>query len=74
MMDAIELIGRRSTIVVIAHRLSTIMRSDYIYEFDNGKVKASGNFEKLLEQSESFKLMINIAKAKINQFDSENNL
>nr|AJW30477.1 Phospholipid-lipopolysaccharide ABC transporter [Prochlorococcus marinus str. P0902-H212] len=30
-MNAIEIIGRRCTIVTIAHRLSTIERSDYIY-------------------------------------------
>ena len=36
-MDAIEIIGRRCTIVTIAHRLSTIERSDCIYEFKNGK-------------------------------------
>ncbi|WP_320666633.1 ABC transporter ATP-binding protein [Prochlorococcus sp. MIT 1307] len=70
-MDAIELIGRRCTIVVIAHRLSTIMRSDYIYEFDHGTVKAAGNYQELLEKSQSFKEMINIAKTKLREDDIE---
>ena len=38
-MEAIEIIGRRCTIVIIAHRISTVMKSDCIYEFQNGKVK-----------------------------------
>lgn len=53
-MDAIELIGRRCTLVVIAHRLSTVMRSDCIYEFEAGRIKASGTFEQLRQRSETF--------------------
>ena len=56
-MNAIELIGRRSTIIIIAHRLSTIRNADYIYEFKNGRIKASGNYYELIEKSESFKIM-----------------
>ena len=54
-MDAIEVIGRRCTLVVIAHRLSTIVRSDIIYEFENGAVKASGDYQRLQEVSSSFR-------------------
>ena len=53
-MDAIEVIGRRCTLVVIAHRLSTVIRSDIIYEFESGKIKASGSFDELCRQSASF--------------------
>jgi ATP-binding cassette subfamily B protein len=53
-MEAIELIGRRCTLVLIAHRLSTVMRSDYIYEFENGRIKAAGNFDQLRKLSASF--------------------
>ena len=63
-MDAIELVGRRCTIVLIAHRLSTIRRSDYIYEFENGRIKSSGNYKELLLKSESFQEMIKIAESK----------
>jgi len=63
-MDAIELVGRRCTIVLIAHRLSTIMRSDCIYEFTNGRIKASGNYEELFLKSESFKEMVKMAENK----------
>lgn len=53
-MQSIELIGRRCTLVLIAHRLSTVMRSDYIYEFDRGRIKAAGSFDQLRQLSESF--------------------
>jgi ATP-binding cassette subfamily B protein len=53
-MDAIEVIGRRCTLVVIAHRLSTVIRSDCIFEFEAGRIKASGTFDQLRQRSESF--------------------
>ena len=61
-MDAIEIIGRRCTIVTIAHRLSTIERSDCIYEFKNGTINTYGNYQQLLEKSKSFSDMVDIAK------------
>tara|TARA_B100000214_G_C23658344_1_gene486244 strand:- start:280 stop:648 length:369 start_codon:yes stop_codon:yes gene_type:complete len=61
-MDAIEIIGRRCTIVTIAHRLSTIERSDCIYEFKGGKIVASGNYQQLLKHSKTFSNMVEIAK------------
>jgi len=54
-MDAIELIGRRCTIVIIAHRMTTVKKCDKIYEFSGGKVVASGDYSSLLDQSESFR-------------------
>ncbi len=61
-MDAIEIIGRRCTIVTIAHRLSTIEKSDCIYEFKNGEINAFGTYEQLLKQSKSFFDIVDIAK------------
>lgn len=54
-MDAIEVIGRSCTLVVIAHRLSTVIRSDMIYEFESGKINASGTYEQLKSSSQTFK-------------------
>jgi ATP-binding cassette subfamily B protein len=59
-MDAIEVIGRRCTLVVIAHRLSTVVRSDVIYEFGEGKVRASGSFEELRKLSPTFNELASI--------------
>lgn len=53
-MDAIEVIGRRCTLVVIAHRLSTVIRSDIIYEFEQGHIRAHGSFNQLRKESRSF--------------------
>lgn len=61
-MDAIEVIGRRCTLVVIAHRLSTVIRSDTIYEFDHGRIKASGTFDQLRQRSESFQDLASFEK------------
>ena len=63
-MDAIEIVGRRCTIVLIAHRLSSIMRSDCIYEFENGRIKESGTYKELFLKSESFKEMVKMAENK----------
>jgi ATP-binding cassette subfamily B protein len=52
---ALEIVARRCTTVVIAHRLSTVERCDRIYEFEAGRLKASGSFEQLRERSESFR-------------------
>ncbi|MCP9772329.1 ABC transporter ATP-binding protein [Synechococcus sp. Tobar12-5m-g] len=54
-IEALEVVGRRCTTVVIAHRLSTVMRCDRIYEFDDGRIKASGTFEELQYRSDSFR-------------------
>jgi ATP-binding cassette subfamily B protein len=52
---ALEIVARRCTTVVIAHRLSTIERCDRIFEFEAGRLKASGTFEQLRQRSDSFK-------------------
>jgi len=52
---ALEIVARRCTTVVIAHRLSTIERCDRVFEFEAGRLKASGTFMELRERSESFK-------------------
>ncbi len=54
-MEAIEVIGRRCTLVLIAHRLSTVMRSDCIYEFEGGRIKESGTFDELRKTSRTFR-------------------
>jgi ATP-binding cassette subfamily B protein len=51
---ALEIVARRCTTVVIAHRLSTIERCDRVFEFESGKLKASGTFSELRERSETF--------------------
>ena len=56
-MQALELVGRRCTMVVIAHRLSTVKKCDRIYEIADGGIRASGDFETLKGLSTSFREM-----------------
>ena len=59
-IQSLEIIGRRCTTLVIAHRLSTIIKCDRIYEFFDGQIIASGNFDQLREMSPSFRNMIEL--------------
>ena len=59
-IQSLDIIGRRCTTLVIAHRLSTIVKCDRIYEFSDGKIVASGNFDQLRATSQSFRDMINL--------------
>ncbi len=56
-MQALDLVGRRCTMVVIAHRLSTVKKCDCIYEVDQGRIIASGDFQSLTKTSASFREM-----------------
>ena len=53
-MQALDLVGRRCTTIVIAHRLSTVRKCDRIYEIEDGRIKASGDFDTLCRLSDSF--------------------
>lgn len=64
-IQSLDIIGRRCTTLVIAHRLSTIVKCDCIYEFSQGKIIASGNFDQLRATSQSFRDMIDLQSFKI---------
>jgi ATP-binding cassette subfamily B protein len=57
-LEALELVGRRCTTVVIAHRLSTIRYCDRIFEFERGRIKASGDYLLLQERSDTFRELV----------------
>lgn len=63
-IQSLEIVGRRCTTVVIAHRLSTIQRCDRIYEFNDGKIVCSGNFQELQQRSESFRNLVRLQDTK----------
>lgn len=54
----IEKLKGKYTIVMIAHRLSTVKNADRIILLDNGRIKASGSFDELIESSKEFQNMI----------------
>jgi ABC-type bacteriocin/lantibiotic exporter with double-glycine peptidase domain len=51
-IDAIDQLAGRKTIVVIAHRLSTVRSCDQIAVLDRGKIKSLGTYEELLINDE----------------------
>ena len=56
-MTAIQALSNQLTIILIAHRLSTVKKCNRIFEFERGKIIASGTYEELLTSSESFRKM-----------------
>ncbi len=52
---AIKELTKNKTTVVIAHRLSTILNANKIYVIDNGLVLESGDHDKLLNTSKTYK-------------------
>lgn len=56
-MNAIEDMSAKKTIIIIAHRINTIRSSDMIYMLDNGQVVDSGSYQKLKENNATFRKM-----------------
>lgn len=60
LIEAIELIGRRCTILIVAHRMSTVKRCDKIYQFHEGAISASGTYDELLKSSPRFRELVTL--------------
>jgi ATP-binding cassette, subfamily B, bacterial PglK len=56
-MEAVNNLGSRKTIVLIAHRLSTVKNCDRIFLLEHGKLLGQGTYEELIEMNESFRAM-----------------
>ena len=54
-MDAINNLGKNITIILIAHRLTTVKNCDIIFLLDEGKLKAKGTFEELIQNFDQYK-------------------
>jgi ABC-type bacteriocin/lantibiotic exporter with double-glycine peptidase domain len=61
-MEAIEKLGGKKTIVIIAHRLTTLMKADVIYVMDKGRIVDSGTYNDLLERNGHFKQMSRVGE------------
>lgn len=59
-MEAVNNLGGKKTIVMIAHRLSTVRHCDQIVLMDKGRVMALGTYDELLDRSESFRRMAGV--------------
>lgn len=60
-IQAINELKHKKTIIIIAHRISTIQNCDHIYIFQNGQITSQGNFNYLLENCEIFKKLAKVA-------------
>ncbi len=58
-MDAVNNLLHKKTIIMIAHRLSSVRNCDIIYVMDKGRIVESGSYEELLDTSVIFKKMLN---------------
>ena len=56
-MDAVNNLGSRKTIILVAHRLSTVKHCDCIYFMEEGKVVASGDYKMLKDKNLKFREM-----------------
>ena len=54
-MEAINNLGKNTTIIMIAHRLSTVKNCDTIFYLEKGQVKNKGTFEELIKSNENFR-------------------
>ena len=50
-MDAVNNLNHKITIIIVAHRLSIVKNCDFIYVLDKGKIKAKGSFEMLTKKN-----------------------
>jgi len=56
-MQAIDWLSKLKTIIIIAHRLSTVKKCDKVVLLEKGRITASGPFEELAFQNDSFRMM-----------------
>ena len=56
-MESIDQLSGKKTIIMIAHRLKTIKNCDEIFFIDNGQIIDHGTFNELIERNEHFKKM-----------------
>ncbi|MDA7785199.1 ATP-binding cassette domain-containing protein [Pseudomonadales bacterium] len=44
-MDAVNNLGRKMTLVIIAHRLDTLAKADIVYKLEKGRICSHGSYE-----------------------------
>ena len=56
-LDAINSLSQKLTIIIITHRLNTLKQCDKVVLLDKGKILADDKYDKLLKNEEFFKLI-----------------
>ena len=59
LVQAIEELTRKKTVIMIAHRLKTVRNADKIVVIDEGKIVQEGKHEELIKQEGIYKTFIN---------------
>lgn len=56
-MQAVNALARKKTIVMVAHRLSTVMECDAIHVMEHGRIIATGSYQELMDSCPTFQRM-----------------
>ena len=54
-MDAINNLNKKTTIILIAHRLNTVKNCDVIFKLDKGRVVNQGTFDQIIDYNNNYK-------------------
>jgi ABC-type bacteriocin/lantibiotic exporter with double-glycine peptidase domain len=54
-MEAINNLNKKITIILIAHRLRTVKNCDTIFVMDKGQLKDKGTFDELIKVNDQFR-------------------
>ena len=57
-MQTINNLSGKKTIILVSHRLSTVRDSECIYLMEEGQIIDKGNFDELLNKNKFFKKMV----------------
>jgi len=57
-LEALQVLAGRRTVIIVAHRLSTVRDCDVIHLIEQGRVAASGSYEGLLATSQEFRELV----------------
>jgi ATP-binding cassette, subfamily B, bacterial PglK len=59
-MLAIDKLSHEKTIILIAHRITTVKDADKIYLMENGKIISEGEYQDMMEKSQTFRSMAKV--------------
>lgn len=60
-IEALQNLSHKKTILIIAHRLSTVRMCDRIFLLENGSIKASGAYDQLFASDKKFRQMAGVS-------------
>lgn len=58
-IDTIQSLSHKLTIIMVAHRLTTVKECDVIYLLENGNIIQQGTFSELRDSNQTFQRMLN---------------